>query len=164
MRQQRPLLDPLRSRLAHERVDTRWWYWVAAVPAIFAFWVVAVAWVAVAVSLGPLAGPRPLAQAAEISLVAFGGPFLALTAVFPFAVYADASAILDADVDWRPPRVLLSAAAAVGPLVSALAVLYGLVADAAGLAPIWAIVLGFLLTVPVAAYYLHGRHDHLGVP
>ena len=164
MRRQRPLLVSVRRRLVHDRVETRWWYWVAAVPAAFAFWLLSVAWVAVAISLGPLAGPRPLVQAAEVSLVAFGGPFLALTAVFPFAVYADASAVLDADVDWRPPRALLTVAAAIGPLVSAMAVLYGLVADAAGLTPIWAIVLGFLLTVPVAAYYLHGRHGHLGVP
>jgi len=164
MREQRPLLDPLRRRLAHERVDTRWWYWVAAVPAAFAFWLVAVAWVTVAVALGPLAGPSPVAQAAEISLVAFGAPFLALTAVFPFAVFEDASAICEADVGWRPPRVPLTGAAAVGPLVSAAAVLYGLLGTSSVLAPVWAILLGFLLTVPVAAYYLYHRHDRLGVP
>jgi hypothetical protein len=163
MRRQRPLLDPLRRRLAHDRVDTRWWYWVAAVPAVFAFWVVAVAWVTVAVSLGPLADPRPVAQAAEISLVAFGGPFLALTGVFPFAVYADASAVLEADVEWRPARTPLTGAAAVGPLVAAGAVAVGLAMGDAALAPLWATVLGFLLTVPVAAYYLYERHENLGV-
>lgn len=164
MRRQRPAWSSLRRRLAHERVDSRWWYWVAAVPAVFAFWVVAVAWVTVAVGIGPLSDPSPVAQAAEISLVAFGVPFVALTAAFPFAVYADATAILDADVDWRPARAPLTATAAVGPLVAVVALLFGLTTDGAVLLPLWAVVIGFLLTVPVAAVYLYRRHHRLGVP
>ena len=137
---------------------------MAAVPAVFAFWAVAVAWVTVAVALGPLADPRPVLQAAEISMVAFVGPFLVLVAVFPFAVFADASAVVDADVGWRPPRVALSGAAAVGPLLAAAAALVDWVTDGSLDVPGWAVVLGFLLVVPVAAYYLYRRHEHLGVP
>jgi hypothetical protein len=137
---------------------------VAAVPAVFVFWTVAVAWVTVAVTLGPLAGPRPVVQAAEVSMVAFVGPFLVLTAVFPFAVLADASAVTEADVDWRPPRAALTAAASVGPLLAAAGGTLDWASDGSLDVPGWAVLAGFLLALPVAAYYLYRRHDHLGVP
>ena len=164
MRRGRSPRRALRRTLAGGSVDSRWWYWVAAVPAVFAFWLVAVAWVAIAVLLGPLAGPRPILQAAEISMVAFVGPFLLLTAVFPFAVYADAGAVAAADVDWRPPRLALTAAAAVGPLLAAAAGAADVLGDGSLDVPGWAVVVGFLLAVPVAVYYLRERHDELGVP
>ena len=154
----------VRRRWSGRAVDSRWWYWVAAVPAVFAFWLVAVAWVTVAVALGPLADANPLAQAAEISMVAFVGPFLVLTIVFPFAVYADATAVIDAAVGWRPPRAAVTGAAAVGPFVAVGGGLLDLLADGTFDVPGWAVVLGFLLAVPVAGYYLLRRHEELGVP
>ena len=131
---------------------------------MFAFWAVAVAWVTVAVAIGPLADANPVVQAAEISMVAFVGPFLVLVGVFPFATYADASAILAADVGWRPPRLPLTAAAALGPLLAAAAGVFDWLGDGSLDVPGWAVVLGFLLAVPVATYYLYQRHEHLGVP
>jgi len=146
------------------RVDSRWWYWIAATPAVFVFWLVAVAWVAVAVSLGPLGGPDPVGRAGSVSLVAFGGPFLVLVAVFPFAVFADATAVLRADVEWAVGRTGVTVGAAIGPLATVAAWAVDLLGDGAFDWLGWAVALGFVLTVPVAGWYLYRRHEHLGVP
>lgn len=151
-------------RLAGSGVDSRWWYWVAAVPLTFGLWAVAVGWVAVAVAAGPFDGGGPLRQAVEVSMIAFGVPVLALIAVFPFAVYADAGAIRGAEVEWRPPRAALAVAAAVGPSLAAGRVFVDLVSDGALDGPGWAVGAGFLVCVPVAGYYLYRRHVRLGVP
>jgi len=145
-------------------VDSRWWYWPAATLATFGLWVVAVAWVAVAITVGEFGDWNPLVRALDVSLVAFAVPFLALTLVFPFATYADASAVLAAGGDWHPARSRLTVGAAVGPLVALGVVLYGLATGSPAWVPLQGIVVGFLLTVPVAGYYLYRRHTHLGVP
>lgn len=145
-------------------VDSRWWYWIGAVPAAFGFWLLAVAWVAVAVGLGPLGGGNPLGRAAGVSLVVFLAPFLVLEAVFPFAVHADAAAIAAAAVDWRPARPWLTAAAAVGPAVTAVGIVVDLLENGGFDWLGWAIVAGFVLTVPVAVGYLYRRHEALGQP
>ena len=137
---------------------------MAAVVATFALWVVAVVWVTIALAAVGVGGRNQVLRAVEVSLVAFGLPFFVLTVVLPLAVYADASAIQDADGEWRPRRLLLSGAAAVGALVSAGAVFVALVTGSALAGPLWAVVLGFLLAVPVAAFYLLRRHRRLGAP
>lgn len=154
----------IQRRASQSVVDSRWWYWIAAVPATFALWSVAVTWVGIAVGIGPLADPNPVRQAAEISLIAFGPPFLALVAVFPFAVFADASAIMAVDAEWRPPRTLFSAGAAVGPVATVAVLALDLLGDGDFDVLGWAILAGFLLTVPVAAYYLLARHRRVGIP
>lgn len=164
MRRGRSPRRAVRLRLAGGNVDSRWWYWVAAVPAVFAFWAVAVVWVTVAVAIGPLADANPVVQAAEISMVAFVGPFLVLVGVFPFAVHSDASAILAADVEWQPSRATLTGAATVGPLLAAAAAAFDWLGDGSLDVPGWAVLGGFLLAVPAATYYLYQRHEHLGVP
>ena len=133
-------------------------------PAAFVFWLLAVAWVALAVGLGPLGGGDPVGRAAGVSLVVFVAPFLVLEAVFPLAVHADAAAVSAAAVGWRPARARLTAAAAVGPAVTVTGALVDLLADGGFDRLGWAIALGFVLTVPVAAVYLYRRHEALGQP
>ncbi|WP_227352934.1 hypothetical protein [Haladaptatus salinisoli] len=154
-----------RPKLSGDRVNSRWWYWIAAVPTVFAFWLVTVAWVAFAISVDPglvgESGPPfvvrlflALPQATLVSLVAVGIPFVVLTALFPFAVFQDTQAINRAELDWEPSGNY------------ALVALVGLVA-LAGLALTdlsLAVIVGFVLSVPFSLYYLRKRHEHVGVP
>ncbi|WP_327050677.1 hypothetical protein [Halomicrococcus gelatinilyticus] len=149
-----------RPRLSGDRVDSRWWYWIAAIPAVFGFWLVTVAWVALAIWLEPglldtAGGDGPLAQAARISLVAVGVPLVVLTAIFPFAVFQDTQAIDRAGVEWEPPSGTYAAVALVGLLVLAVA---GVSDISIG------VISGFAVSVPFALYYLQQRHERLGVP
>ena len=149
-----------RPRLSGDRVDSRWWYWIAAVPTVFAFWMVTVAWVAIAISLEPGLldsglGNDPLTQAARISLVAVGVPFVVLTAIFPFAVFQDTQAIDRAGVEWEPPSSTYAAIALFGLLVLAVA---GVSDVSVG------VISGLVASVPFALYYLQQRHERLGVP
>ncbi|RBI63108.1 hypothetical protein DMJ13_00685 [halophilic archaeon] len=152
-----------RPRLEGDRVGSRWWYWIAAIPTVFAFWLVTVAWVALAISLepglldGPGFGDDPISNAAVISLVAVGVPFVALTAIFPLAVFQDSHAIDRAAVEWEPP----------GGSYALLALGGWLVGGAVGVILVdlsMAIIAGFAASVPFAVYYLERRHEHLGVP
>ena len=125
-------------------VESRWWYWIAAVPVYFCLSVVLGALLFATVVLGVwidagvmFSGPFLFALAA----VLFGLPGLLLSVVFPVAVYVDARAVREADVGWDPDLAL-----------------YGVVALAAVL------VTAFTASVPVAIYYLYRRHEAVGVP
>ena len=157
MRLTEPPRRALRQRLADDPTGSRWWYWVASVPLAFGLWVVTIAWLAVALVASPLAEPTPLARAAELSMVAFGVPLFALVVVFPFAVHADASAVLAAGVGWQPRRAVLTGAAAVGPAITVAATAFGLLTEGG-------VAVGFVLTLPVALVYLRDRHRRLAVP
>lgn len=122
------------------RVDSRWWYWVAAVPVVAAFWAVSALWVAVVVLVVPEAsvsgfdavvvvpGVTPsivalVVVAALLPGVALGIPALAVVGALPLALWRDGQAIRAAGVDWpddptRPPK--LAVAAFVGILVGLL--------------------------------------------
>ncbi|WP_458188842.1 hypothetical protein [Haladaptatus sp. NG-WS-4] len=154
-----------RPRLSGDRVNSRWWYWIAAVPTVFVFWLVTVAWVAFAISMEPgLFGIGDdsravrlfvaLPRAATVSLVAVGVPFVVLTALFPFAVFQDTQAISRAEAGWEPSGnyalvALLGVVALAGLALSDLSL---------------AVIVGFVLSVPFSLYYLWLRHDRLGVP
>jgi hypothetical protein len=153
--------DPTRSR---------WWYWVAGVPIAFAFWLVAVGWVAVAVGLTPAVDPGPdgpLSFAIAVSLVALGAPLGVLVLMFPFAIYRDARAVAAADVGWQPARTRYVAAALVGPAVGVLGTLLVVagVVGATTTRPVFAaFAAAYLLATPVALHYLRLRRRHVGVP
>ena len=127
--------------LPHATVDSKWWYWIAAVP-VFAL---------VGTLLGVLFAVVGVASfflglpfVAFVIAVGFVGVVGAiLTLVFPLAVYVDARAIAEAEAayDWRPDPAL-----------------YGLVALAG------AITTTFVVTVPLALYYLYKRHETVGTP
>jgi hypothetical protein len=122
-------------------VDSRWWYWIAAVPVFFvlsvAFAVVFVATVFLGLFLGE--GVAMVVLFGLAGLFALAG--LVLSILFPLAVYVDAQAVSRADVDWNPDPVL-----------------YGLVALAG------VVVTAFVVSVPLALYYLYRRHGAVGVP
>ncbi|GKZ14825.1 hypothetical protein BG842_26375 [Haladaptatus sp. W1] len=150
-----------RPKLSGDRVQSRWWYWIAAVPVVFVFWVVTVAWVAFAISLEPNILPStydsPIVHAALVSLVAVGIPFAVLIAVFPFAVFQDTQAIHRAEQGWEPPSGNYALTGLLG--LAAAVVVWLLTSDISS-----AVIAGFVLSVPFALYYLRERHDNLGVP
>lgn len=135
-------IDPLDDHLPEPSVDSRWWYWVAAVPLYFLLsTIVGVAFFAIAI-LGfatDLGGLTLLLFALVFLLIALPG--LLLSVLFPLGIYLDAKAVAAADLEWSPDPVL-----------------YGLLAVAAVL------VSAFTLGVPLALYYLYQRHRHLDVP
>jgi hypothetical protein len=137
-----PGIDALDEHLPDSSVDSRWWYWIAAVPLYFLLsTIVGVAFFAIAIlgfatDLGAL---TLFVFAGVFLLVALPG--LLLSVLFPLAVYLDARAVAEADLEWSPDPAL-----------------YGLLAVAAVL------VSAFTLGVPLALYYLYRRHQHLGVP
>ena len=153
----------VRERLAAGPVDSRWWYWVAALPLSVGLWLVTVAWVAFGLAVGPVADARPLAQAVELSMVAFGLPFLVLTLVQPAALLADAAAIAAA-TDWRPDRRRLLTVGLPGPLLAVALVGAALLEADPVATPLLGVLSGTLLATPGAGWYLLARHRRLGVP
>lgn len=133
-------------------VDSRWWYWVAAVPLYwvassvlgFAFALVAFAVALTGAGVGHATGMPGLGVGfgalgvfgVALVFVALG---MVLSLAFPVAVYFDAEAVADARGDWQPDPAL-----------------YGLV----GLAG----VIAQPLQVPLAVYYLYKRHESVGRP
>lgn len=130
-------------------VDSRWWYWIAAVPVYFALMFVAgiVAFVlGVFAMMLDVLGLGGLASVGTFVLFALGAvlfmiPGLVLSVLFPLALYVDARAVSEADVGWNPDPAL-----------------YALV----GLAGV--VVTAFTVSVPLALYYLYKRHKVVGVP
>jgi hypothetical protein len=130
-------------------VDSRWWYWIAAVPAYFLVTLVGGVFAAVLVVFAGLLDVLGLGGLASLSaFVVFGGfaalfglVGLAVAVGFPLAVYVDARAIEEAGGEWRPDPVLWGLSAVVAVLVT-----------------------NFVLSVPLALYYLYRRHETLGTP
>lgn len=150
-----------RPQLSGDRVRSRWWYWIAAVPVVFVFWLVTVAWVTFAILLEPsllsFTSDSPVVHAVSVSLVAVGIPFAVLTVVFPFAVFQDTQAIHRAESGWEPPSGNYSLLGLLG-LVAAVTV--GILMQSFSIA----VITGLVLSVPFALFYLRERHDNLGVP
>jgi len=141
-------------------VDSKWWYWVAALPL---YWVVttvagfgfallaftfALTGAGVGAGVGTVAGEPTVGVTAGLGLVglalvalavllAFAGVVLSL--VFPVAVYLDAEAVSDARLDWRPDPALYGLLGLVGVVIQP-------------------------LQVPLAVYYLYKRHESVGRP
>lgn len=136
--------------LPRASVDSKWWYWIAAVPlfalvgTLLGVLFAVVGFVGFFLGVGFDAGVLSvLPFFAVVLAIGFIGVVGAiLTLVFPLAVYVDARAVAESDAsDWRPDPAL-----------------YGLVALAG------AITTTFVVTVPLALYYLYRRHDAVGTP
>lgn len=136
--------------LPEATVDSRWWYWIAAVPAyfllVFALGIGAVLLFlfAFALDVAGLAGLGSVIAGlvATLGVVGLGLLGLLVAVMFPVAVYVDARAVRDAELrDWRPDPALYGLGALVAVLVT-----------------------NVVLSVPFAVYYLYLRHKHLGVP
>ncbi|WP_152039414.1 hypothetical protein [Salinigranum salinum] len=142
----RRTLDDL---LPEADADSRWWYWIAAVPVYF---LIALVGGAVAAGLFLFAG---LLDVVGLSGLASFSTFLVLGTVaslfgivglvvaimFPVATYVDARAIEALDGEWTPDPVLWSLLAVVAVLVT-----------------------NFVVSVPLSLYYLYRRHEALGTP
>jgi hypothetical protein len=135
--------------LPQATVDSRWWYWIAAVPIYFVvtalfgiFWAIAFV-LGFGLDLAGLGGLATLGTFSALFVAVFVLALvgIALAVAFPLAIYVDAAAIERANLDWKPDPVL-----------------YGIVALAA------VVVTNFVLSVPLSLFYLYKRHEAVGTP
>ncbi|WP_336035908.1 hypothetical protein [Halobacterium yunchengense] len=85
------------------RVDSRWWYWVAAVPVVTAFWAVSALWTGVVVALVPEAVVGSAESVVSLPAVALGLPALVAFLALPLALWMDARAVDAAGGGWPTP-------------------------------------------------------------
>lgn len=78
------------------RVRSRWWYWVAAVPLVTAFWAASALWIVGVVALVPEAGASATTAVVSIPAVALGVPALVVYLAMPLAAHMDGRAVRDA--------------------------------------------------------------------
>lgn len=104
--------------MSNLRVDSRWWYWVAAVPVVAAFWAASALWVAAVVLVVPEASASGVGTVVSIPAVALGVPALVAFLALPLALWQDARAVRAAGADWpddpaRPPKLAAGAIVAI---------------------------------------------------
>ena len=132
-------------------VDSRWWYWIAAYPVATLLVlpvIIIIGLIALAPALAIGADPAPAPVIGWAIILVFAafllfGLLVGMLVVFvmlPIALFFDARAVQEADVEWNPD-----------PIVYALVTL-----------------LQFFVTplvgLVVSLYYLYRRHEVLGVP
>ncbi len=119
--------------------DSRWWYWIAAVPASTGLWLLSFLWAALATaSEGVATGGDPVGVAFGLSLLVGGVPLFVVGVLFPVAVLFDSRAVRAAGFEWPAPG-RYAALAAASLLVPPVAV--------------W-----------LAARYVYRRRQNVGVP
>ncbi|RDI71776.1 hypothetical protein [Halopelagius longus] len=134
--------DPLGDILPRADVDSRWWYWIAAVPAFgLAALVGGVFFLFGFLFDLFLTGGLLTFGAAFFLVPAAGLVGLVLTVMYPIATYVDARAVAESRAEWTPD-----------PLV------WGLVALAS------VVLSAFSLSVVASLYYLYKRHGAVGTP
>jgi hypothetical protein len=136
-----------------DTVDSRWWYWIAAYPVamLVSIPIMVVAMLlfivpAFVVGVEPQPGPGSWGFITLIGvvlgllmMVVIVAAF-ALAVLFPVALYFDARAVSEADVDWHPDPLLYGLLGLLQLIVTPL--------------------IGFFISI----YYLYQRHEHVGVP
>ena len=136
--------DPIGDFLPRAGVDSRWWYWIAAIPLYVVVGAAAVLLFAVVALLGFGIGfdagfvVTGLFFLTVVALVLIG---FVLSIVFPIAMYIDARAIANSEASWTPD-----------PLV------WGLAALATEVLSV------FTLSFVMSIYYLYKRHVAVGTP
>ncbi len=136
--------DPLGDLLPRPGVDSRWWYWIAAIPLYVVVGAAFVLLFAVIALLGFGIGFDAgfvVAGLLFVVVLGLGLVGLVLTILFPVATYVDARAVAASDAPWTPD-----------PLVWGLAALATVVLSA------------FTLSFVMAIYYLYKRHVAVGTP
>lgn len=99
--------------------DSRWWYWIAALPAVVALWTATSLWVLLGVSLefgsGDLFGDaRALVL---LPAVALGIPAVVVFLILPVALWRDGEATLRAGAGWPELPALWAGIAGIIDLV-----------------------------------------------
>lgn len=116
--------------------DSRWWYWIAAVPVLYVitFFVFFGVFFAFLIGLG-------LFGLFFVLIIVFALPSFILTLMLPYALYRDLSLLSEHNVveSWDPDTDLYVIVGAAGIFVTGL---------------------GFVVSI----YYLYQRHLHVGVP
>lgn len=82
--------------------DSRWWYWIAALPAVVVLWTATSLWVVLGVTL-EFGGGDPVGGAGSLVLlpaVALGLPAVVVFLVLPVALWRDGEATLSAGAGW----------------------------------------------------------------
>lgn len=144
--------------------DSRWWYWVAALPAVVALWTATSLWVLLGVSLEFGSGGR-FGDARSLVLlpaVALGIPAVVVFLVLPIALWRDGEATLRAGAGWPALPALWAGIAGVIDLVLLAGLLVLAQVDAtigSGLVAV-AVVSGTALAVS----YLRGRIQEVWTP
>ena len=136
--------DPLGDLLPRAGVDSRWWYWIAAIPLYVVVGAAAVLLFAVVALLGFGIGFDAgfvVTGLLFLAIVGLGLVGLVLSIVFPIAMYIDARAIAASEASWTPDPLVWGLAALATEVLSA-----------------------FTLSVVVALYYLYKRHAAVGTP
>lgn len=142
------------------RVDSRWWYWVAAVPVVTAFWLVCSLWVAAVVALVPEAVVADSADVLSIPAVALGVPALVAFLLLPLALWMDGRAVSAAGGDLADDSAAPKLAVLADVLVVAGAVLFFQGSSAGAVA----LLAGAALGTWVAVRYLRRRSEHVAMP
>jgi hypothetical protein len=143
--------------------DSRWWYWVAALPAVVALWTASALWVLLGVALefggGGGVGSRGLVL---LPAVALGGPALVVFLLLPVALWRDGEALLRAGAGWPEFPVVWAAIAGLVDLVlvAGLAVLVGVDRTIGFIVVLVAVLLG----TGLALTYLRARVQHAWTP
>jgi hypothetical protein len=118
--------------------DSRWWWWIAGVPAGVAFWAITALWLVIATGGSGLLAD-PVRSGVGMATVGLGVPLLVIAVLFPVAVFFDARELREAGL-WEENHRRLAGAAALSLLT------------------------GPVLSVPLASWYLWQRHRAVGVP
>jgi hypothetical protein len=147
--------------MSNLRVDSRWWYWVAAIPLVTAFWALSSLWVFVVVVVVPEAAVSGTRDVLTLPAVALGVPALVAFLVLPLALWLDARAIAAAGGDWPadPARAPTIAAVADAVVVGGTALFFE--ESALGLL---GVLVGVALGTWVAVRYLRRRREHVEMP
>lgn len=138
-------------RESHEAVavDSKWWYWVAAVPIYVAAGILAgivaglLFLLGIAVDIGGGMGIATgiVTVGVVVGSIGYGLVGLVLAVLFPLGIYNDATAIEASTARWEPDPVLYLLVAAASVLFTA-----------------------FSVSAVVALYYLYRRHEAVGTP
>lgn len=136
---------------SHEAVavDSKWWYWVAAVPIYVAVGILAgivaglLFLLGIAVDIGGGMGIATgiVTVGVAVGSIGYGLVGLALALLFPLGIYTDAVEIEASTARWDPDPVVYLVVAAASVLLTA-----------------------FAVSAVVALYYLYRRHEAVGTP
>lgn len=87
--------------------DSRWWYWVAAVPAVVALWTLSSLWVLVGVTLDTGTGTGGIGGGGLggggivlLPAIALGAPAVVVFLLLPIALWRDGEATRQAGAGW----------------------------------------------------------------